>query len=53
VKSIPIQSLGGTTSLTLYFRVPAETQFTGLVLATGKEDRLVNTLRVTSPKKEE
>ena len=53
VKSIPIQSLGGTTSLTLYFRVPAETQLTGLVLATGKEDRLVNTLRVTAPKKEE
>jgi hypothetical protein len=52
LRNIPVQSVGGNTKLTLYFRVPAETRIVGLVLSTPKEDRLVNTMSVSSPKKE-
>jgi hypothetical protein len=50
LKGIPVQAIGSASQLTLYFRVPAETEFVGLVLATGKEDRLVNKMSATSPK---
>ncbi len=52
LRNVPVQAIGGSNDLTLYFRVPSETQFVGLVLATGKEDRVVNTMSVTSPKDE-
>ena len=50
LKDIPIQPLGSGKKLTLHFRVPAETALKGLVLVTGKEDRLVNTISVSAPK---
>jgi hypothetical protein len=52
VRNVPVQAIGGSNKLTLYFRVPADLQIVGLVLATGKEDRVVNTMSVTSPKEE-
>lgn len=52
LRNIPVQSVGSNTQLTLYFRVPAETRLVGLVLSTPKEDRLVSTMSVTSPKKD-
>jgi hypothetical protein len=50
LKDIPIQPLGSGKKLTLHFRLPAETVLKGLVLVTGKEDRLVNTITLTAPK---
>lgn len=50
LRALPVQSLGGTTTLLLYFRVPTETDIVGLVLATGSEDRLVNTMKANSGK---
>jgi len=50
LRGLPVQSLGGSTSLVLYFRVPAETQVAGLVVSTGAEDRLVNVIKATAPK---
>ncbi len=50
LKDIPIQPLGSGKKLTLHFRVPAETVLKGLVLVTGKEDRIVNTISLTVPK---
>ena len=50
LKDIPIQPLGSGKTLTLHFRVPAETVLKGLVLVTGKEDRIVNTISLTAPK---
>jgi hypothetical protein len=50
LKDIPIQPLGSGKKLVLHFRLPAETVLKGLVLTTGKEDRLVNTITLTAPK---
>jgi hypothetical protein len=50
LKDIPIQPLGSGKKLMLHFRVPSETVLKGLVLVTGKEDRLVNTITLTAPK---
>jgi hypothetical protein len=50
LKDIPIQPLGSGKKLTLHFRVPAETALKALVLVTGKEDRVVNTISVSAPK---
>jgi hypothetical protein len=50
LKDIPIQPLGSGKKLMLHFRLPAETVLKGLVLTTGKEDRLVNTITLTAPK---
>jgi hypothetical protein len=50
LKDIPIQPLGSGKKLMLHFRLPAETALKGLILTTGKEDRLVNTITLTSPK---
>jgi hypothetical protein len=50
LKDIPIQPLGSGKKLMLHFRLPAETVLKGLVLVTGKEDRLVNTITLTAPK---
>jgi hypothetical protein len=50
LKDIPIQPLGSSKKLMLHFRLPSETVLKGLVLVTGKEDRLVNTITLTTPK---
>ena len=50
LKDIPIQPLGSGKKLTLHFRVPAETALKALVLVTGKEDRVVNTISISAPK---
>jgi hypothetical protein len=50
LKDIPIQPLGSGKTLMLHFRLPAETVLKGLILTNGKEDRLVNTITVSSPK---
>jgi hypothetical protein len=50
LKDIPIQPLGSGKKLMLHFRLPSETVLKGLVLVTGKEDRLVNTITLTAPK---
>jgi hypothetical protein len=52
LKGIPVQAIGSSNQLFLYFRVPADTDIVGLVLATGKEDRLVNRINARSPKNE-
>jgi hypothetical protein len=52
LRNVPVQAIGSSNKLTLYFRVPPELQVVGLVLATGKEDRVVNTMSVTSPKED-
>lgn len=49
LKDIPIQAVGSGKKLSLHFRVPSKTKIVGLVLATGNEDRVVNTSTVTSP----
>ncbi|NBX32534.1 MAG: hypothetical protein EBR07_07340, partial [Planctomycetes bacterium] len=50
LKDIPIQPLGSGKKLMLHFRLPSSTVLKGLVLVTGKEDRLVNTITLTAPK---
>lgn len=50
LSDIPIQSLGGASKLSLYFRVPPDTKLKGLMLSTSSEDRVVNTVGLTVPR---
>lgn len=49
LKDIPIQPLGSAKKLVLYFRVPPGTKLKGLALSSPKEERLVNTLTISTP----